>query len=152
MSAKSTDDAVVVEVVIQAPAQRVFDALSDPRQRVEWWGVEGRFQATHMESDMRPGGAWLMRGTGDNGQPFALSGEYRVVEPPRALEFTWIRDWSEPPTCVRFDLEEKDGATTVRLTHSGFADAASRDQYKGWPWLLALLQTYVQQKVSGNVA
>ena len=152
MSAKSTDDAVVVEVVIQAPAQRVFDALSDPRQRVEWWGVEGRFQATHMESDLRPGGAWLMRGTGDKGQPFALSGEYRVVEPPRVLEFTWIRDWSEPPTCVRFDLAEKDGATTVRLTHSGFADAAARERYQGWPSLMALLQTYVQQKVSGNVA
>jgi uncharacterized protein YndB with AHSA1/START domain len=150
VNAKSADDAIEIEVVIQAPAQRVFEAIADPQQRVEWWGVEGRFQATHMESDMRVGGAWLMRGTGVNDQPFVLSGEYCVVEPPRVLEFTWIRDRSEPPTRVRFDLEEKDGATTVRLTHSGFADAASRDRYQGWPWLMALLQAYVQQKVSGN--
>ena len=151
MNAKSTDDAIKIEVVIQAPAQRVFEAITDPRQRVEWWGVEGRFQVTHMESDLHPGGAWLMRGTGDAGQPFTMRGEYRVVEPPRVLEFTWIPDWPEPPTCVRFDLKEKDGTTTVRLTHSGFADAASRERYQGWPWLMALLQTYVQQKVSGNV-
>jgi len=65
------------------------------------------------------------------------------------LEFTWLPDWQEPQTLVRFDLEEKDGVTTVRLTHSGFASADSRDRYQGWPWLLALLQAYVESEVSG---
>jgi uncharacterized protein YndB with AHSA1/START domain len=139
-------DTIIKEIVIKASAERVFDAIADPRQRVQWWGSEGKFQTTHMESDLRPGGAWLMRGTG-MGKPFATRGEYLAVERPRLLEFTWNPDWQEPQTIVRFDLDEKDGVTTVRLTHSGLT-AESRERYQGWPWLLALLQTHVEQQTS----
>jgi uncharacterized protein YndB with AHSA1/START domain len=139
------EDAIVKQIVIRASAERVFHALADPRQRVQWWGAPGKFQATEMESDLRPGGAWVMRGTGPEGKPFILRGEYRVIEPPRVLEFTWNPDWPEPTSLVRFDLEEKNGSTTVRLTHSGFASDAARQRYQGWPWLLALLQAHVEK-------
>src|SRR5262245_53729385 len=122
MNTTQTNDAIIKEIVIHAPAERIFEALTDPQQRVKWWGIEGRFQATHMESDLRPGGTWVMRGTGMEGKPFTVQGEYRSIERPRVLEFTWLADWraEAPPTLVRFDLDEKDGATMVRLTHSGF--------------------------------
>ena len=150
MTTINVNDAIVKEILIQAPAERIFEALTDPQQRVAWWGVAGKFQVTHMESDLRPGGAWQMRGTGMGGKPFTLCGEYRLVERPRHLEFTWIDEGAEkaPPTLVRFDLEEKDGETTVRLTHSGFTSEQTRERYQGWPWLLALLQTYVQEKTA----
>jgi uncharacterized protein YndB with AHSA1/START domain len=142
-------DAIVKEIVINAPAEQVFQAIVDPLQRVQWWGREGRFQATQMKSDLRPGGKWRMTGTAAAGKPFAAHGEYRVVDPPRLLEWTWIADWheNEPATLVRFDLEEKDGVTIVRLTHSGFATQHARDSYQGWPWLLALLQAHVHQQL-----
>lgn len=146
MNASGTTDAIVVEVVINASADRIFEALTDPRQRIQWWGSKGKFETTHMESDLRPGGAWLMRGVGGEGKPFTLRGEYRAIERPTLLEFTWLPDWEEPQTLVRFDLEEKSGATTVRLTHSGFASPASRERYQGWPWLMALLKGYVEEK------
>lgn len=142
-----TYEPIVLTVVINAPAERVFRALTDPEQRVAWWGVEGKFRATHMESDLRPGGAWRMRGTAQ-GKPFTLSGEYRAVERPRLLEFTWVDDHMQdaPPTLVRFDLEEKQGATTVRLTHSGFTSEHARNRYQGWPWLLALLRGHAERR------
>jgi uncharacterized protein YndB with AHSA1/START domain len=143
-----TDGTINKEILINAPAERIFVALTDPRQRVKWWGVEGKFQATSMESDLRPGGAWLMRGTGMGGKPFTISGKYRAIERPRLLEFTWLRDWEEPETLIRFDLEEKDGATLVRLTHSGLTTERARESYKSWPWLLARLQGYVESEVS----
>jgi uncharacterized protein YndB with AHSA1/START domain len=145
-----TNDAIIKEIVIKAPAARIFDALTDPRQRVEWWGAEGRFQATHMESDLRPGGALLMSGSGMGGKPFTVRGEYRSIERPRLLEVTWLADWQEdaPQTLVRFDLDERDGATAVRLTHSGFTSELTRESYQGWPWLLALLQAYVEDKAT----
>jgi len=139
------NDQIVAEIVIHAPAARVFEALTDPEQRVRWWGAKGKFEATHMESDLRPGGAWLMSGVGMEGKPFTLRGQYRAIERPRLLEFTWNPDWDEPQTIVRFDLSEANGATTVRLTHSGFAGKVSRERYQGWPWLLAMLQAYVQK-------
>ncbi len=42
-------DAIVQEIAIKAPAERIFAALTDPTQRSRWWGAEGRFKATHME-------------------------------------------------------------------------------------------------------
>jgi uncharacterized protein YndB with AHSA1/START domain len=154
MNPTNTIDAIIKEIVIKAPAEKVFEALADPSQRVQWWGAEGRFQATHMESDLRLGGAWQMRGTGPEGKPFTLRGQYRTIERPRLLEFTWLADFEDAASqsVVRFDLEEKDGATTVRLTHSGFASERARNTYQGWPWLLALLQAYVENKVAGSAA
>ncbi len=149
MNPMNAIDSIVQEIIIHAPAERVFEALADPAQRVKWWGAEGKFQATHMESDLRPGGAWVMRGTGMGGKPFTIRGEYRAVERPRLIESTWLGDWTEneAPTIVRFELEEKeDGNTLVRLTHSGFATQAARDGYQGWPWLLALARAYVEGK------
>jgi uncharacterized protein YndB with AHSA1/START domain len=43
-------------------SERGFEALADPQQRVARWGVEGWFQVTRMESDLRPGGAWQIQG------------------------------------------------------------------------------------------
>ena len=32
------------EVVSKASAERIFEALTDRRQRVKWWAAEGKFQ------------------------------------------------------------------------------------------------------------
>jgi uncharacterized protein YndB with AHSA1/START domain len=149
MNSTSADDTIVQEVVIKAPAERIFKALTNSDERVQWWGAEGRFQATHMESDLRPGGKWLMRGIGMGGKPFTIRGRYREVDRRRLLVFTWLPDWQENATesLVRVDLEEKDGVTTVRLTHSGLASEGSRASHRGWPEILAWLQLHVERWV-----
>jgi uncharacterized protein YndB with AHSA1/START domain len=149
MDRTSTSDTIVKEITIRAPAARIFEALSNPEQRVKWWGAEGRFQTTHMESNLQPGGKWMMRGVGMGGKPFRVVGEYRNIERPRLLVFTWLPDWQEnaPETLVRWDLEEKDGITTVRLTHSGLTTESSRASHRGWPEILTWLQAYVEDMV-----
>src|SRR5215470_8677571 len=119
---------IVKEITIKGSAERIFEALTNPDQRVKWWGAEGRFQTTHMESDLRPGGRWVMRGTGMGGKPFSVLGTYRTIERPHLLVFTWLPDWHEGATesAVRFDLKEKDGVTTVRLTHSRLTSEGAR--------------------------
>ncbi len=145
MNSTSGIDAIVTEIAIRASADRIFEALTRPEQRMKWWGREGRYQATHMESDLRSGGRWMMRGIGMGGKPFSIVGKYQDIERPRVLAFTWLPDWDEnaTETLVRFDLHEHDGITTVRLTHSGFASDASRDRHQGWPQILAWLQAYL---------
>jgi len=146
-------DTIVKEITIKASAGRIFEALTDPDQRMKWWGAEGRFQTTQMESDLRPGGRWAMRGTGIGGKPFSVVGEYRVVERPRLLVFTWLPNWQEGATesLVRFDLEESDGVTTVRLTHSGLTSDGVR-AHQGWPQILTWLQAYVERSGSDRAA
>ena len=145
MSPAIDADAIVHEITIRASAERVFEALTNPDQRLKWWGAEGRFRSTHAESDLRPGGKWLTGGIAGGGRPFTVKGEYRVVEPPRALAFTWLPDW-EPnavTSLVRFDLDEKNGVTTIRLTHSGLGES-SRAAHQGWPQMLGWLKAYVE--------
>jgi uncharacterized protein YndB with AHSA1/START domain len=148
MNPKSAPETIVQEIVIHAPAERIFGALTNPNERLRWWGIEGRFQATQCESDLRPGGKWMMRGSGVGGRPFEVGGEYREVERPRLLVFTWMPTWQEDATetVVRFDLIESDGATTVRLTHSGLATEKTRQSHQGWPQLLAALRAYAETR------
>ena len=75
MNPTSLNDTIVQEIVIKAPAERIFEALTDPAERIKWWGAERRFQTTHMESDLHPGGKWMMRGNGVGGRPFTVMGE-----------------------------------------------------------------------------
>lgn len=146
MSSTNTIDAIVAEITINAPAERIFEALTDPARRVAWWGMKGRFETEHMESDLRAGGRWMMSGTGMGGKPFEVRGVYRAIERPRVLAFTWLPNWDEEATetLVRFDLDEHDGVTTVRLTHSGFASDGSRTRHQGWPQILSWLKGYAE--------
>jgi uncharacterized protein YndB with AHSA1/START domain len=146
MNTADAGETIVKEITIAASPERIFSALSDPAQRVQWWGAEGRFKTKHMESDLRVGGAWLVTGDGVGGYPFTLSGEYRVVEPPRVLEFSWRPSWQSDMTesVVRFELEPRGSATLVRITHSGLSGDAARMQHKGWPDVLAWLKGFVE--------
>jgi uncharacterized protein YndB with AHSA1/START domain len=141
------EEEIVQEIVIRAPAERIFAALTEPAQRLKWWGAEGRFRATHMDSDLRPGGKWVMRGTGLGGKAFCVSGEYRGIQRPRLLVFTWLPDWqaNAKESLVRFDLEEQGGVTKVRLTHSLLTSDGAR-AHQGWPAILAWLRAYVEGK------
>jgi uncharacterized protein YndB with AHSA1/START domain len=93
----------------------------------------------------------MMRGVGMGGKPFSVGGVYRTIERPRLLVFTWLPDWQEDATesLVRLDLEENGGARTARLTHSGLTSESSRSSHRGWPQILAWLQSHVER--SGRI-
>jgi uncharacterized protein YndB with AHSA1/START domain len=143
-------DVIIQEISIRASAERVFDALARPEERVAWWGRAGRFRATRMESDLRTGGRWTMWFETPRG-PVSVDGEYRAVERPRLLEFTWRPSWFDSvQSLVRIELEESDGVTHVRLTHSGLVGEADRTNSSGWPHLLAALQAHVERAVANR--
>ncbi len=141
------EDEIVQEVVIHAPAERIFRALTRPEELLAWWAAEGKFHLIEAECDLQPGGKWRMRVAGrcGEGSPVSIvSGEYRVVDPPRLLTYTWIREnenW--PETLVRWDLKENSGYTTVRVTHSGLVSEALRERNSGWPLVLHLLKSWL---------
>ncbi len=147
MSPTTVPGSINQEITIQAPAERIFQALTDPSQVVKWWGEQGRFETTRMQSDLRPGGQWSMGGTGMGGRPFTVRGEYREIDRPRLLVFTWLPDWQPDASesLVRFDLKEQNGVTTVRLTHSGLSESA-RASHRGWPQILTWLKAYSEGK------
>jgi uncharacterized protein YndB with AHSA1/START domain len=146
MNQTAVTDAIVEEITIHAPAERIFDALTSPQALMKWWGKEGQFGVTECELDLRQGGKWVMRGDSYGGRRFQVTGEYVTVERPRLLEFTWTPDWSEGAagSVVRWDLNERDGETTVRLTHSGLTETA-RQNHRGWTQIVAWLRDYAEK-------
>jgi uncharacterized protein YndB with AHSA1/START domain len=141
-------DAIHSEVHIAAPPERVFQALTDPRQLVQWWGQKGIYHHTGWKGDLRPGGAWRSDGVSDtDGKPYHVSGEYVEVDPPRLVSYTWTASWSGPlKTLVRWELEAASGGTLVRMRHTGFAGvpAAVQGHYEGWQRVMAWMQAFVE--------
>jgi uncharacterized protein YndB with AHSA1/START domain len=137
-------DTLVQEITIDARADRVFDALARSEERLAWWGRTGRFRATRMESDLRTGGKWTMWFETPRGLA-TVTGEYRAVEPPHLLVFTWRPSWYDAPeSLVRIEIEETERGTRVRLTHSGLVTEADRTSNSGWPDLLNALRAHVE--------
>lgn len=141
--------AIVQEITIAAPAARIYRALTDSNEVTQWWGSDDSHRLATMTADIRVGGHWRITGTSSDGSPFAVEGEYRVVDPPHHLEFTWCHDWGDGPgdaTIVRYDLVESNGSTLVRVTHTGFTDReAHADHDRGWVSVLDWLKAYSQR-------
>src|SRR5258708_18342566 len=146
-SSSVTDDKTGQQINIRGSAERIFDALTKPNQVVKWWGTEGRFQAKDFESDLRVGGKWMIN-VDARGRQVLAGGEYRTVERPQLLVFTWIRRGEEEDpaeTTVRIDLEEGGpGITTVPGTHSGPVTDALRRRNGGGPLMQTLLQSFIE--------
>jgi uncharacterized protein YndB with AHSA1/START domain len=144
------NDMIVQEVRIKAPAERIFATLTEPGELLKWWTAPGKFKIVHAECDLQPGGKWLMRvmsDSGGEGRCSTVSGEYRTVEPPRLLTYTWIRENENyPETLVRWDLDEKDGFSTVRVTHSGLITEELRRRNDGWPLIVMLLKAHINKQ------
>ena len=140
-------DAIISEVHIAAPPERIFQALVEPQQVPQWWGQVGIYRCTQFEADLRPGGKWRSAGDiGDGGQ-FTVVGEYLEVDCPRLLVYSWVASWTgDVKTTVRWELEPTNKGTLVRIRHSGLAAHPEVAQsYRGWPRMLGWLQVFIEK-------
>jgi uncharacterized protein YndB with AHSA1/START domain len=140
-------DEIVSEIRIAAPCERVFQALVDPQQVVQWWGQAGIYRCTRFESDLRVGGTWRSIGVDGTGREFEITGEYLEVDPPSLLSSTWLATWTgKVKTKIRWELEPTGKETLVRIRHSGFAAHPETAQaYRGWPRMLGWLQSLLER-------
>jgi len=136
-------DSVTVEVEIAAPPDRVFQALTDPKQLFAWWSKEPSTELLVFEMDARVGGRWRFRGKpapGSNhgavgeqlkrndAQEFEAYGEILEYVPTRLLVWSWTANWHQhptDPTTVRWELIPAKNRTRVRVTHSGLTHEPS---------------------------
>lgn len=138
---------VVEEARIQASPERVFDALTTPDELTAWWRIPGQYETLVAEVDLRIGGRYRLSGTSVRGKSFSVTGEYRVVDRPNRLAYTWVPDWEDGARGSLVDIRlEADGTgTMVRLVHSAFLTASARDSHsQGWPAVLNALLNHVE--------
>ena len=121
--------------VIQAPRPLVFRACTEPAELAKWWGPQG-FTAPSVDLDLRVGGAYRIAMQPPDGELFHLAGEFREIEPPFRLAYTFR--WEEPDpddreTVVTLSFEDLGESTEVVLTQDGFATEARHSLHEqGW--------------------
>ena len=121
--------------LVEATPQRVFEAMTDPKQVAQWWGPKG-FTCPEITLDAKVGGAYRIAMQPPEGELFHLSGEFLEVEPPSRLAYTFRWEPPDPDdreTVARLVLHARDGVTEVALTQGRFATDARRELHKaGW--------------------
>jgi uncharacterized protein YndB with AHSA1/START domain len=148
-------DAVVSEIEIAAPPARVFRALVDPKQVMQWWTADDcQIEAFSFEPEV--GGQWRydtkQTALNINGvSKFHCEGEVLEYDPPWRLAYTWIANWNDKKsqrTVVRWELTPHAGGTRLKVTHSGLSQlpVARQDYSSGWPGVLVQVKNYVQEK------
>ena len=99
-------DAVVTEVIVAAPPERVFQAIVDREQALQW-GSNPKFQVIEWELDPRLGGQWTSVSVEQgSSRKYEHHGEVLEIAPPRLLVYTWFANWHQLPshqTIVRWD-------------------------------------------------
>lgn len=157
----SATDRIEKRVLLRAPRERVWRALTRSAEFGAWFGMElegdflpnttvtGRMVPTRVDPDVAA-----------QQQPFAgMPVELFIerVEPMRLFSFRWHPypveggDTSAvPTTLVLFELEESEGGTLLRLSESGFdqipierrAEAFSSNE-EGWEIQTRLIGKYL---------
>ena len=142
-------DAIISEIDILAPPERVFKSLTDAAE------VRRRSpELSAYEMDVRVGGKWYLEMRPP--QPYKgvevirHDGEILELDPPRLLVYTWTANFHDDPhrrTIVRWELSGTKSGTHVKLTHSGLtAEPQSRKDYSGgWPGVLTELKTFLEK-------
>jgi len=135
------------------PEPRYPQALTTPKELMNWWGADDVYRCTAWETDLRVGGRWRSEGKNADGRPFRVEGKFLEIDPPWKLSYTWEPSWEAwqnlPPTTVEIVLEQKsENKTQLRLTHRGFAGfpKALEEHQQGWPMVLGWLKSYAEKR------
>lgn len=130
---------------LKAPAQLVFEAWSDPKHLVQWWGPNN-FTLPHCEQDFRVGGKYRFCMRAPDGSDHWVRGQYLEITEPLRLVFTWLREEGDDIWCdtiVALSFRERGGLTTLTLNQTTFATTAHCDEHRdGWNECLDRLAMY----------
>ncbi len=125
-------DRIEKKILLRAPRERVWRAVSDAREFGTWFGVEmdapfsagarltGRIIPTKVDAEVAK--------MQEPYKGFAFQILVDRIEPMRLFSFRWHPhavdasvDYSkEPMTLVTFELQEAQGGTMLTITESGF--------------------------------
>ena len=141
--------------VLASPPAAVYNALTEPRQLASWWGPRG-FTAPSVEFDPQVGGSYLIAMQPPDGAGFRLSGEFREVDPPARLAYTFRWDPPDPDdreTVVTLSLQDRGERTEVLLTQGEFVTDERRALHEeGWTESFERLERVLARYISSESA
>jgi uncharacterized protein YndB with AHSA1/START domain len=135
----------VYVIYINAPCEKVFDALLDPEMTKDYWGRHRN------ASDWNVGSRWQHE---DYDDPLRVAVAGTVVESnrPHRLVLTWARPDNlgdpEKESRVTFAIEEQFGTAKLTVLHSELDPEMLKAIRGGWPPILSSLKTLLETGAS----
>jgi uncharacterized protein YndB with AHSA1/START domain len=151
----STSDLTTLrlERTFAASPEEVFDAWTNPSVLERWWGRSPGGLSPACEVDLRVGGRYrLSMSDGQDAPVHTVGGEYREVERPDRLVYTWCWEGTDGPypghvSVVTVEFRPEGERTTVVLEHSELASEESRTGHAaGWDGALENLARRVFER------
>jgi uncharacterized protein YndB with AHSA1/START domain len=138
MADSTKDREIVVNRVIDAPRELVFDAFTQREHIEQWWAPRG---ATIHEMDVQPGGVWRYSQPGRGGAEYPFKIEFVEISRPTRFVYDYGTDSAGAPepvrTTVTFDQENGKTRVTLQLL---FATAAERQQAVRYGGIVGAMQ------------
>jgi uncharacterized protein YndB with AHSA1/START domain len=152
------NDRIEKQVVLRAPLDRVWRAISDSQEFGQWFGVriDGPFVAgTSVNATIN--GTTVDEEVAEMQRPHVgarASWQIVAVEPPRRFAYRWhpanVDYGNEPTTLVEFTLSETADGVLLRIVESGFEalpESRRADAFEansgGWAKQTELVRKYL---------
>jgi uncharacterized protein YndB with AHSA1/START domain len=138
---------LIVEKKLNAPAARVWEALTNNEQMQQWYFKLDNFEA-------RIGFEFSFLGQGSKGENYKHNCVITAVIPERKLSYTWAYENLEGSSEVSFELFPDRDQTLVRITHTGLdsfpknnPDFDPSSFNEGWNHILGIsLKDFVEKQ------
>jgi uncharacterized protein YndB with AHSA1/START domain len=124
-----------LKCVLPGRREDAFDLFATADRLAQWWGPAG-FTIPSLDFVPRPGAAYRIEMQPPEGDSFYLRGEFREVEPPERLAFTFA--WEDPDpddveTLVQLSFTDLGDTTEVALEQGPFKTEARYElHHDGW--------------------
>lgn len=122
-------DEIVIERILNAPRELVWEAFTDPKHLEQWWGPNG-FTTNTKEFSFVEGGVWRHVMVGPDGAMYPNESIFEEIVKPERIVYSHGGGREEGVNDAQFTatitFEDLNGKTKVTL-HSVFPSAAIRD-------------------------
>jgi uncharacterized protein YndB with AHSA1/START domain len=119
---------IITTRVFDAPRELVFEAWTDPKHLVQWWGPTG-FTTTTRAIDLRPGGVWRFVMHGPDGVDYENRIVYDEIVKPERLVYRHPGGDDVEPVQIHVTVIFEDHGGKTKLTMLMlFPSAAERDR------------------------
>lgn len=136
----------IIERVLNAPVEKVWQAITDEHQMRQWYFDLPGFKA-EVGFEFRFNG-------GPDGRVYVHLCRVTEVVPGRSIAYTWRYEGYEGESLVTWELFDEDGKTRVKLTHTGLEsfpasnpDLAKANFVAGWTHIVGTsLKEYTEKQ------
>ena len=148
---------LILKRLLDASAKQAYEAWTSPEHIRHWMRPEPGMTVPSARMDLRVGGKFRIQMRNPDGEYFTAVGEFREVQPPERLVYTW--DWEKDGSGTEFgEVEGQTSLITVEFLkrgpqtelvfmHTRFATVESRDNHaRGWSAALETFASFVESK------